>query len=40
MLTLRKLERNDPAAAVISRINEEAFPPVERITLAEMLEYT
>ena len=39
MLTVRPLTAGDPAAASVSRINEEAFPPAERIPLAEMFGY-
>lgn len=39
MLTVRRVTKEDPAAAAVSRINEEAFPPVERIPLDEMLAY-
>lgn len=37
MLTFRKITKDDPAVPVLNQVNDEAFPPVERIPFADML---
>ncbi len=40
MLYLRRIEKDDPLTEEITRINEEAFPPVERMTVGDMFGFT